>query len=262
VFNIQAINNQLYVEYAPYDPSTVVAPGPGNGAVDIYNTDGQLQERLIQHSHLNDPWAVALAPANFGDFSKDLLVGNFGDGHINAFDPKNGHFVGEMKDPNGRPITIQHLWALGFGNDGLAGPANTLFFTAGLTSHLGAGNGTPHGLFGALQTAPAGKAMTVNGSVSVPASNISVGMSSSLPNFSSEQVQVIEALSVMSNTMTMDPASDLQALDPRIDAFFGTSNAMLASRASRREMMDPQLSTFISMCNADLDAPETMIVQM
>jgi uncharacterized protein (TIGR03118 family) len=266
VFNVQAINNQLYVEYAPFDPSTVVAAGPAHGAVDIYNTDGQLQQRLIRHGHLNDPWAVALAPANFGSFSNDLLVGNFGDGHINAFDPKNGHFAGEMKDPNGQPITIQHLWALGFGNDGRAGPANTLFFTAGLTSHLGAGTGTPHGLFGSLQTAPAPaparEAMTVNGSVPVPASNNLVGMSSSLPNFSSEQDQGIEALSVMSNTMTMVPASDLQAMHQRIDALFRTSNAMRASRESRLEMMDPQPSTFISMFNADLDALETMIVLM
>src|SRR6185437_3388450 len=90
VFNIQAINNQLYVEYAPFDPTTGgVAPGHAAGAVDVYNADGQLQQRLIQHGHLDDPWGIALAPANFGKFSGDLLVGNFGDGHINAYNPTN-----------------------------------------------------------------------------------------------------------------------------------------------------------------------------
>jgi uncharacterized protein (TIGR03118 family) len=157
VFNVQAINNKLYVEYAPFDPSTGgVAPGHANGAVDIFNTDGQLQQRLIRHGHLDDPWGVAVAPANFGRFSNDVLVGNFGDGTINAFDPKNGHFVGEMKDPNGQPITIEHLWALRFGNGAAAGPADTLFFTAGLTSHFGGTSSLPpHGLFGSLQMAPA-----------------------------------------------------------------------------------------------------------
>jgi uncharacterized protein (TIGR03118 family) len=157
VFNVQAINNQLFVEYAPFDPATGgVAARPAGGAVDVYNTDGQLQQRLIRHGHLNDPWGVAQAPANFGQFSNDLLVGNFGNGHINAFDPKTGHFVGELTGPNGQPITIQHLWALQFGNGGAAGPTNTLFFTAGLTSHFGGTSSQPpHGLFGSLQVAPA-----------------------------------------------------------------------------------------------------------
>src|SRR5262249_1093590 len=212
VFNVQAINNQLYVEYAPFDPTAIVAAGPARGAVDVYNTDGQLQQRLIRHGQLNDPWAVALAPANFGSFSNDLLVGNFGDGTINAFDPKNGHFVGKMKDLNGRPIAIPHLWALGFGNGGGAGPANTLYFTAGPTSHLAPGPAPFHGLFGSLQVAPApgGEALTFNGGVPVLVSNNSVGLSSSPPNFGS---QGIEAFSLMSKAMTMVPAFDLQALD-------------------------------------------------
>src|SRR5262249_18258668 len=88
VFNVQAINNQLYVEYAPFDPATGgVLPGAGNGLVDLYNTDGVLQQQLIRGGQLNDPWGIALAPANFGAFSNDLLVGNFGSGTINAFDP-------------------------------------------------------------------------------------------------------------------------------------------------------------------------------
>ena len=110
-------------------------------------------QSMIRHGHLDQPWAIAIAPANFGSFSNDLLVGNFGDGHINAFDPKNGHFIGELKGANGQPIAITHLWGLGFGNGGKAGPTNTLYFTAGLTSHLAPSTNPFHGLFGSLQVA-------------------------------------------------------------------------------------------------------------
>jgi len=155
VFNVQAINNKLYVEYAPFDSTTGgVQAGKGNGVVDVFNTDGQLQQRLITGGQLNDPWGIAQAPANFGAFSNDLLVGNFGSGNINAFDPTTGKFLGELKTSSGQPFDVEHLWSLQFGNSGAASPANTLFFTAGLTSHFGAGTGTPHGLFGSLQAVP------------------------------------------------------------------------------------------------------------
>jgi uncharacterized protein (TIGR03118 family) len=155
VFNVQAIKNQLYVEYAPFDPATGgVLPGTGNGAVDVFNTDGQLQQQLIRGGKLDDPWGIALAPPNFGAFSNDLLVGNFGSGTINAFNPTTGKFVGQLMTSSGQPFDVEHLWSLQFGNGGTAGPTNTLFFTAGLTSHFGAGTGTPHGLFGSLQAVP------------------------------------------------------------------------------------------------------------
>ena len=152
-FNIQAINNRLYVEYAPIDDVLAGTAAPGEGAVDVYNADGQLQQRLIgpNDTHINQPWAIAKAPSNFGSFSNDLLVGNFGDGTINAFNPKNGHFVGELKNANGQPIAITHLWGLAFGNGGAAGPKNTLYFTAGLTSHLAPSDNPFHGLFGSLK---------------------------------------------------------------------------------------------------------------
>jgi uncharacterized protein (TIGR03118 family) len=157
-FNIQAINNQLYVEYAPVDKVLAGTAAPGDGAVVVYSSSGVLEKQLIvpgesNQLHLNDPWAVAMAPAHFGSFSNDLLVGNFGDGTINAFNPETGRFVGELKDADGQPIAIRHLWALEFGNGGAAGPTNTLNFTAGLTSNL---QGIPpfHGVFGSLQVAP------------------------------------------------------------------------------------------------------------
>jgi uncharacterized protein (TIGR03118 family) len=154
-FNIQVINNRLYVEYAPIDDVLAGTAAPGEGAVDLYNADGQLQQRLIgpNDTHINQPWAIAKAPSNFGSFSHDLLVGNFGDGTINAFDPKNGHFVGKLKNAKGQPIAITHLWGLAFGNGGAAGPKNTLYFTAGLTSHLAPSDNPFHGLFGSLRMA-------------------------------------------------------------------------------------------------------------
>jgi uncharacterized protein (TIGR03118 family) len=167
-FNVQTINHQLYVEYAPIDKILTGAADQGDGAVDVYNADGQLKQRLIRHGHLTQPWAIAMAPSNFGSFSNDLLVGNFGDGHINAFDPKNGHFDGQLKDDNGQPITITHLWGLAFGNGVAAGATNTLYFTAGLTSHLAPSDATFHGLFGSLQIA-SGQARASALGVSAPA---------------------------------------------------------------------------------------------
>lgn len=157
-FNIQAINNRLYVEYAPAADVLAGTAAAGEGAVDVYNADGQLQQRLVLpgDAHLNQPWAVAMAPSGFGSFSHDLVVGNFGDGTINAFDPKNGHFVGELKNAKGQPIAITHLWGLAFGNGGAAGPRNTLYFTAGLTSHLAPSDAPFHGVFGSLEMARRG----------------------------------------------------------------------------------------------------------
>jgi uncharacterized protein (TIGR03118 family) len=153
-FNIQNIHGILYVEYDKVDPTTgLPAPGPGTGIVDVFNTDGTLNTsigkggRLITGGPLNDPWGVALAPADFGPFSNDLLVGNFGDGHINAFNPRNGNFVAELVTSSGKPFEEDHLWSLQFGNGQTAGAKNTLFFTAGI-------NNQADGLFGSLQAEP------------------------------------------------------------------------------------------------------------
>ncbi len=229
-FNIQAINNLLYVEYAPAADVLAGTAAPGEGAVDVYLADGQLEERLIRpgDTDINQPWAVALAPSDFGSFSNDLLVGNFGDGTISAFNPRSGHFAGDLEDASGQPIAITHLWGIAFGNGGEAGPTNTLYFTAGLTSHLAPGNAPFHGLFGSLQVAPAsgGDATTVNPSEPAPVSNNSVGMSALPPSSSSQPDQAIEALPPISNAVTVLQASDLQAVAESIDAFAGTSHAM------------------------------------
>jgi uncharacterized protein (TIGR03118 family) len=152
-FNIQNINNQLYVEYAKFDPTTTEgAPGHGAGFVDVFSTDGVLQnpngkQHLISRGVLNAPWGVALAPANFGVFSNDLLVGNFGDGRINAFNPTTGKFLGTLTTSTGQPFQEDNLWALRFGNGAGSGPTNTLFFTAGI-------NDQKDGLLGSLQAIP------------------------------------------------------------------------------------------------------------
>jgi uncharacterized protein (TIGR03118 family) len=146
-FNIQNINRMLYVTYAKQDDHfhDDVA-GPGNGYVDVFMPDGTLVSHLQHGDWMNSPWAVVLAPSNFGSLSGKLLVGNFGSGQIAAFDPTTGAFQGMMNGPNGKPITIDGLWGLKFGNGGSAGAANLLYFTAG-TNHEN------DGLFGTLAPA-------------------------------------------------------------------------------------------------------------
>jgi uncharacterized protein (TIGR03118 family) len=151
-FNIQNIGGKLYVTYAKQDATgTRDVAGPGNGFIDVFDTSGHLLQRLVSGGALNSPWGLALAPANFGSFSNDLLVGNFGDGTINAYNPTTGAFVGQMLDVNGNAIHIDGLWGLAFGNGTSSGPANTLFFSAGI-------NGGRDGLFGSLQATVAGGA--------------------------------------------------------------------------------------------------------
>ena len=103
--------------------------------------------RFASHGALDAPWGLALAPAGFGPLSGALLVGNFGDGRINAYNPRTGAFLGPLKDRTGSVIAIEGLWALRFGNGGQAGPANALFFTAGIDDEA-------HGLFGSLRFVP------------------------------------------------------------------------------------------------------------
>jgi uncharacterized protein (TIGR03118 family) len=146
-FGIQAIGSRVYVAFAKQDADAEdEIAGQGLGFVDAFDTSGNLVARVAQRGRLNAPWGLALAPADFGRFSGDLLVGNFGDGKINAFEAQaNGRFGfrGQLRDGSGHPVAIDGLWALGFGNGGTAGPTNTLFFTAGPDEET-------HGLFGRI----------------------------------------------------------------------------------------------------------------
>lgn len=143
-FNVQKIGNSLYVAFALKEEGSIEeVPGPGKGFVDVFSTAGVLQRRLQGGAWFNAPWGVALAPADFGRFGGMLLVGQFGSGKIAAFDPVNGRFRGMLRSNNGRPLAIEGLWGLSFGNGAAAGPANTLYFTAGIEDEA-------HGLFGTL----------------------------------------------------------------------------------------------------------------
>jgi uncharacterized protein (TIGR03118 family) len=146
-FNIQELGGQLYVAYAKQDAEAEdEVAGPALGFVDVYSTDGQLLRHLIEHGQLNAPWGLVLAPAaGFGRFSGALLVGNFGNGRINAYNPSTGEFLGRLRHEDGSPIEIEGLWALRFGN-GVTGDPTTLLFTAGIDDEA-------HGLFGAIDAA-------------------------------------------------------------------------------------------------------------
>ena len=145
-FNIWNVNGSLYVMYAKQDPTKKLdVAGLGNGVVDIFDLNGNLLQRLTAGGPLNSPWGVAIAPANWGAFGGAVLVGNFGNGWINAFDPKTGNLLGALEDSTGTPIAIQGLWSLNFGNGASGGDKNFLYFTAGISP-----GGVQHGLLGSL----------------------------------------------------------------------------------------------------------------
>jgi uncharacterized protein (TIGR03118 family) len=143
-FNVAAIGGKLYVAYARQDATGEdELPGPGRGIVSVFDLNGNFERRLISGGKLNAPWAIVQAPGEFGDFGGDLLVGNFGDGRINAYDPETGEFQGTLSEAPGRPLKIDGLWGLAFGNGVSAGDATTLFYAAGPDDET-------HGLFGRI----------------------------------------------------------------------------------------------------------------
>jgi hypothetical protein len=170
----------IYVAYAQQQApdNHDNANGAGLGLVDVFDPQGTLKTHLIAvGGKLNAPWGIALAPANFGTFSNDLLIGNFGDGAINAFDPSTGTFVGTISDANGQAILNPGLWGIAFGNGAQNQPTTTLYFAAGIADEadglygridLGA---TPPDIVAptAAITAPANGA-SVSGMMSVTAS--------------------------------------------------------------------------------------------
>jgi uncharacterized protein (TIGR03118 family) len=148
-FGIQNVNGTLVVTYAKQDADQHDdVAGAGHGFVDRFSTTGTFLGRVATHGQLNSPWGIAMAPANFGRFSSDLLIGNFGDGQISAYEPQlDGSFelVGQLRTGDRKVLTIEGLWALQFGKGAMAnnGPTTTLFFTAGPDDES-------HGLFGTI----------------------------------------------------------------------------------------------------------------
>lgn len=153
-FNIQRFGRSLYVTYAMQnDAKKDDVAGAGNGFVNVFDMDGNFRKRLVSGGALNSPWGVAMASNFFGDYSGTLLVGNFGDGTINAYDAFSGDWLGTLQDATGNPLTIPGLWALTMGSGSTnGGDANTLYFTAGIP---GDGAVEDHGLFGSVVIAPA-----------------------------------------------------------------------------------------------------------
>jgi uncharacterized protein (TIGR03118 family) len=142
-FNIQELGGRLYVAFAKQDDQAEdEVAGPGLGFVDVFDTSGHLLKRLVSQGNLNAPWGLVLAPRNFGGFGGDLLVGNFGDGAINAYNSQTGVLDGQLTNEDGNPIRIDGLWALRFGN-GVIGTPRTLLFTAGIADEA-------HGLLGEI----------------------------------------------------------------------------------------------------------------
>jgi len=148
-FNIQNIGGSIVVTFAKREPgSNDEEHGPGLGFVAIFDPFGQLIRRLDHGPFLNAPWGVALAPSDFGAFSHRLLIGNFGDGTIHAFNVVSGDFEGTLLDAGGQSLTVDGLWALSFGSNGPSGSAIELYFTAGP-------NDENDGLFGKIAPDPA-----------------------------------------------------------------------------------------------------------
>jgi uncharacterized protein (TIGR03118 family) len=148
-FGIRNIAGRIFVTYAKQDEDGEDdVAGQGLGFVDVFGTDGTFLARIATRGLLNSPWGLALAPPSFGRFGGDLLVGNFGDGKIVAYrvsdDMRKAEPEGVLHETNGHPITIEGLWSISFGNDGPAGPSDTLFFTAGPGDE-------DHGLFGRIE---------------------------------------------------------------------------------------------------------------
>lgn len=147
--NVQNLGGTLYVAYA-VNNGGIEMPGAGNGIVDAFDLNGNLLRRVVSPGGaLNSPWGMALAPAGFGDFGNALLVGDVGDGLINAFDATSGSLLGTLLDLTSNPIVNDGLRGLRFGNGGNGGDLNTLYFTAGLDHGA-------NGLFGSIAAVPGG----------------------------------------------------------------------------------------------------------
>ena len=147
-FNVQNIGGSIYVTYAARGRAAQIAAGEGSGAVAVFDTNGTLIRTIVAGSKLASPWGITIAPAGFGGFSGDLLIGNFSFAvsEINAFDPLTGAFLGTIADQGGNKLFNSGLWGLAFGN-GSSGDARTLYFNAGI-------NEERNGLFGSITAIP------------------------------------------------------------------------------------------------------------
>lgn len=141
-FGIQAVNGDIYVTYGKQDEEAEEeVKGPGLGVVNIFDAEGNFVRRLATRGALNAPWGIALAPESYGEFGGTILIGNFGDGAINAYGPRSGKFLGALRDAKGQPIHIDGLWGLAFGNGVEQQKSNALFYAAGPNDESGGAYG-------------------------------------------------------------------------------------------------------------------------
>jgi uncharacterized protein (TIGR03118 family) len=150
-FGIQAVGSSIFVTYvwrAPVNGNDA----PTSGYVDEFDLDGRLLRRVAAGGVLNAPWGIARAPGSFGRFGGDLLIGNFGDGHVNAYRRQGKRWLhdGVLRGRGGKPLAVSGLWGIGFGNGGSAGPAGTLFFGSGPHVWRGVTEAGVHGLLGTI----------------------------------------------------------------------------------------------------------------
>ena len=147
-FNVQVLGGKIYVAYAQQDAAKHDdVAGAGHGFVTEFDTNGNFLRRIATQSTLDSPWGLAIAPASFGALAGDLLVGNFGDGRINAFNLTTLTSDGQLPGANGTPLDIDGLWALIPGNDGNGGNSSSIYFSAGPGDEM-------HGLFGVIAAVP------------------------------------------------------------------------------------------------------------
>jgi uncharacterized protein (TIGR03118 family) len=142
-FNVQPIGSELFVTYA-IPPSQAGGSFPVSGVVNVFTTGGEFVRRFATGGPLNGPWGVVRAKPNFGPFADKILIGNDGDGRLNAFEPATGAFLGPLVDENAVPLVNEHLWGLGFGNGAAGFDPDKLYFTAGINDERG-------GLFGSIE---------------------------------------------------------------------------------------------------------------
>jgi uncharacterized protein (TIGR03118 family) len=177
-FSVHVLGTQVFVAYAVRSTTAPFLPvsGSGNGIVSVFDTSGNFVSRVVANGNLNAPWGVTFAPANFGIFSNDLLIGNFGDGMINVYDPKTFAFLGQLMDSTGKSLSYPSLWELLPGGTAVtgattvsAGDPSTVYFTSGLTGEM-------HGLFAGIANGTiAGSTPTFGFSASAGAATITAG---------------------------------------------------------------------------------------
>ena len=228
-FNVQVLDNHLFVTFALQDSAKHDdVAGPGNGFVDEFDLNGNLMQRVASGGPLDSPWGLAIAPSGFGEFANDLLVGNFGDGTINVFDPKNDHFLGKLLNANGSPVTIEDLWSLTPGN-GTASDSSKIYFTAGLQNEA-------HGLFGSLTATPESQQ-------SVQSSSLVSELEKSLQSLTAAPVSGQSPQSLLSQLSSIATMLGMTGSTPLVS---GTPNSMMSAMVGSTPLVSSTPNSMMS----------------